>query len=88
MDTKRRPKAGTEEISCVDSALLKYYISTKGDTLSSLAAAMNVSPTWLSAKVNNAPGAEFWQSEIMFIRNKYKLSPEEVCRIFFDQKVS
>jgi transcriptional regulator with XRE-family HTH domain len=72
----------TKPKSTVDTALLKYYVEKNGDTMASLAKKMGISPSWLSAKVN-ASGAEFWQSEIMFIIDLYKLSPDEVCRIFF-----
>lgn len=88
MDTERKSRAEVEVKNRVNSALLKYYIADAGDTMKSLAADMKVSPEWLSKKVNNSPGSEFWASEILFIKNRYKLSAEEVDRIFFSQGVS
>jgi hypothetical protein len=42
----------------------------------------------LSAKINGWNGAEFTQSEIQKIKDKYNLTVEEMNEIFFTAKVS
>ena len=59
-----------------------------GDTQQILADAMGISLTRLNEKINEVNGAEFWQHEIAFFRNRWHLTPEEVDLIFFTQKVS
>ena len=59
-----------------------------GDTQEILAKALNVSLTRLNAKINETDGAEFWQHEIAFFRDRWHLTPDEVDQIFFAQKVS
>ena len=54
-----------------------------GDTQESLALALGISLSRLNAKINETDGAEFKQSEIKFIRNRWKLTPDEVDQIFF-----
>jgi hypothetical protein len=54
-----------------------------GDTQSSLAEALGLSLSRLNAKINETDGAEFVQSEILFIKIRYHLTPEEVDQIFF-----
>ncbi len=49
-----------------------------------LSDAMGLSLSRLNAKINET-GAEFSQSEIVFIRDRYNLSTSEVTDIFFDQ---
>ena len=59
-----------------------------GDTQEILAEALGISLTRLNAKINEVDGAEFWQHEILFFRNRWHLTPEEVDQIFFTVKVS
>ena len=59
-----------------------------GDTQASLAEALGISLTRLNEKINEVNGAEFWQSEIAFFRNRWGLTAEEVDQIFFAPKVS
>ena len=59
-----------------------------GDTQEILAAALGISLTRLNAKINEADGAEFWQHEIKFFRDRWHLTPEEVDQIFFALLVS
>lgn len=55
-----------------------------GDRQETLAEALNISQSRLSAKMTGYRGAEFTQSEIMKIKSRYMLSNEELCNIFFD----
>jgi plasmid maintenance system antidote protein VapI len=63
-----------------DTHLLKYYISKNGDTIGSLADAMEIKRSTLSAKINNR--RDFKQSEMCLIGRRYRL-PFEVCRRIF-----
>ena len=70
------------------TAKMKSIMVLHGDTSAVLAGAIGVSPQTFSAKINERNGAEFTQSEISKIRERYNLSPEEVDDIFFKEKVS
>lgn len=63
-----------------DTHLLRYFISKNGDTIAGLADSAGISRTALSAKMNNR--AEFKQSEIAFIVNRYKISGDMVVQLF------
>ena len=67
---------------------LDAIMSRYGDTQTSLAMAMGLSRTRLNAKINETNNAAFTQPEISQIRLRYKLTPEEVDKIFFETKVS
>ena len=54
-----------------------------GDTQEILANELGCSLTRLNAKINETDGAEFWQHEIKFFRNRWHLTTEEVDQIFF-----
>ena len=71
----------------MDSALLKYVMSRNGDSSKDLALYLGISETWLSQKINEN-GAEFRLSEIKKIIKRYKLTAEEVLKIFFADYVS
>ena len=66
---------------------LKGIIKAKDGSQSVLADAMGISLSRLNAKINET-GAEFTQSEIAFIRDRYRLTKRQVTDIFFDQEVS
>lgn len=66
------------------SQLLKGLIRSKDGTQSVLADAMGLSLSRLNAKINET-NAEFSQTEIAFIRDRYKLSDSQVADIFFDK---
>lgn len=72
----------------MNKLLLKSHMAKKGDTQAHLANAMGLSLSRLNAKINGTGGAEFTQTEIAFISDRYKLSGAEIMRIFFDKKVS
>lgn len=72
----------------MNKQLLRSRMLEYGDTQSNLAHAMGVSLSRLNAKINTTKGAEFTQTEIDFIAHRYNLSAQDVCLIFFTQKVS
>jgi len=63
---------------------MKFY----GDIYNDLAQYLGISLSRVTAKINETSGAEFNQGEIRKIRNRYKLSDEEVISIFFTEDVS
>jgi len=67
----------------INKQLLKSYIMRNDKTQEALARAMGVSLSALNAKINEAYGREFKQSEIGFIKNRYELTVEEVASVFF-----
>ena len=54
-----------------------------GDTGTSLALYLGIARSTFSAKINETNGAEFTQGEISAIKEKYKLTPEDIVNIFF-----
>ena len=66
---------------------LRAKMALYGDTGGTLAKALDLSPQWLSRKINEK-NAEFTQGEIQAIKDRYNLTAEEVDEIFFDIKVS
>lgn len=65
----------------VDTHLLRYFISKNGDTVESLAAYLNIKRGALSAKMNNK--RDFKLSEVVKISRKYKLSFEQIHKLFW-----
>ena len=70
----------------MDKDLLKYRIAKYGETAAELANAMGIHETTLSAKINGS--AEFKQSEINFIVERYGLTGDETLAIFFKDRVA
>ena len=54
-----------------------------GDRNEDLAKYIGISPQRFSAKLNETNGAEFTQSEIQKVKERYNLTSEEVDAIFF-----
>jgi len=67
----------------MNTALLKACMARNKDTQAKLAKDMGLSLSRLNAKINEASGAEFTQSEIAFCVKRYCLSNEEAMAIFF-----
>lgn len=61
---------------------LRGMILYKNDTLPELAKALKMSQATLSSKMNSK--TEFSRQDIMRIKNRYNLTPEEVDNIFFN----
>lgn len=67
---------------------LESIMKLNGDTGTSLAEYLGIARSTFSAKINETNGAEFTQSEISMIKERYSLSAEDVVSIFFTPKVS
>lgn len=67
---------------------LESVMRLHDDTGQSLSEYLGIARQTFSNKINETRGAEFTQGEIRAIKEKYRLTAEEVDSIFFDQKVS
>lgn len=67
----------------MNKKMLESKMKLFGDTNATLAQAIGISPQSLSAKKNETNGKEFNQGEIVKIKERYKLSSEEIDNIFF-----
>lgn len=72
----------------MNKALLESTMRLYGDTGISLSKYLGISRTRFSAKINETNGAEFTQSEIQKIKEKYNLSADIITKIFFNNNVS
>lgn len=72
----------------MNKLLLESIMKLNADTGRTLSEYLGISRCTFSAKLNERNGAEFTQGEISMIKEKYKLSAEEVDKIFFDRFVS
>jgi hypothetical protein len=68
--------------------MLVSKMKLHGDTQEDLAKWIGISVTRFNAKLNGTGGAEFTQSEILKIKERYNLTSEEVNAIFFANIVS
>ena len=66
--------------------LLESHMKAYSDNGATLAAALGIARSTLSAKLNEYNGAEFTNSEMALIKERYSLSPEQIDRIFFCPK--
>lgn len=66
----------------MNGALLKSIMVLNGDTVRDLAKYLGKTPQSISDKINER-GTEFKQGEIALIKERYKLSAEQVESIFF-----
>lgn len=72
----------------MDKNRLRSLMQLNGDSQRELAKLLGLTEQTVSAKVNEKNGSEFTQGEIGLIKDKYKLSADEVDLIFFNIKVS
>ena len=70
----------------MNSNLLKAMIIKNGDTQEKLAVAMGLPTSALNMRINGK--IEFRRNEIIFIKQRYDLSSDEVDSIFFSEIVS
>lgn len=70
----------------MNKPLLRAEMMKYGDSQKDLANALGISLSRLNLKING--GADFRQAEILFIKDRYKLKPEEIDAIFFNERVS
>ncbi len=67
----------------MNAKLLKSKMVLHDDTQAKLADALGITSQRLSNKINEYNGAQFTQSEIRIIKDRYDLTDEEVSLIFF-----
>lgn len=72
----------------MDTNKLKSKMALYGDTGKDLSKFLNIARSTLSFKINETNGAEFTQSEILRIKERYSLNSKEIDEIFFNIKVS
>lgn len=70
----------------MNKALLKSFMARFGDTQQILANALGISLSCLNAKINGK--ADFRQTEITFLKDRYFLDSNNINEIFFTSKVS
>jgi plasmid maintenance system antidote protein VapI len=67
---------------------LESIMKLFGDTGTDLAQFLGIARSTFSAKINETNGAEFTQNEIMLIKQRYQLTPDQLSSIFFTERVS
>lgn len=72
----------------INKNLLKSKMALFGDTNETLADAVGLTPQRMSSKINEWNNAEFTQSEMRIIKQRYNLTNDEVDAIFFADAVS
>ena len=70
----------------MNANLLKAKMKEFGDTQVVLAAALGISRSRLTAKINGI--ADFRQNEILFIKYRYALTAADINLIFFTPEMS
>ena len=68
--------------------VLESKMKLHGDTQKDLAEVIGISLQTFNKKLNGTDGGNFSQLEIMVIKLRYNLTPEEIDEIFFSQDVS
>lgn len=63
--------------------LLIYFIKQNGERIEDIATVLGIHPLTLRDKINGK--TEFKQSEIEAIIKRYKLTPDEVFKVFFTE---
>lgn len=69
----------------MNAKLLKSLMFVFGDTNKTLAKALGITEASFSNKMNEN-GTEFKQGEIVRIKKRYGLTPEQIDQIFFNDK--
>ena len=72
----------------MDKQKLRAVLALQGDTQRTLAEYLGLSENRLSNKINGTGGADFTQTEILLIKDKFGLSSEQLDEIFFNSDVS
>jgi len=70
----------------MNTALFKSHMAKHKDNQTTLSKAMGIAQSAISQKINGK--VDFKQSEINFIRDRWKLSEKETVDIFFRDEVS
>ena len=86
MSVTKNTKNQNEEVkNVVHTNMLLSKMKLFGDRQQDLADALGLSLVRTNAKINNTNGAEFTMSEILIIKVRYNLTPEEVDQIFLSE---
>lgn len=72
----------------MDKQKLRAVLALHGYTQRTLAEYLGLSENRLSNKINGTGGADFTQTEILLIKDKFGLSSEQLDKIFFNSDVS
>ena len=64
-------------------ALFKYYMAKNRDIMSTLAAALGKCKATVSNYVNGNNKSEFTRADIQTLKERWKLTPEQVDKVFF-----
>lgn len=72
----------------MDKQLLQSYIKRYDGVQRNLAGALGISLSRLNAKINGTSNAEFTQSEMAIIKERYHLNDKVFNQIFFANLVS
>lgn len=72
----------------MDKAKLRAVMIAHNDNQAQLAEALGLSLSALNAKINEYRGAQFWQNEIAYIKERYSLNADDVNDIFFASRLS
>lgn len=68
--------------------LLKSFMVKFGDSGDTLSQALGISRGTLSNKMTGYRNSEFTQGEMLVIKGRYHLTPDEMNEIFFAKEVS
>lgn len=68
----------------MNTLLLKNEMKQYGDTDETLSKALNINPHTLYLKMRETGERQFTQEEIKIIVERYKLTPDNVVKIFFN----
>lgn len=63
-------------------ALFKYYMAKNRETMSTLAVALGKCKATVSNCVNGNNNSEFTRSDIQTLKERWKLTPEQVDKVF------
>lgn len=66
----------------MNAALFKYYMSKNRETMSTLATALGKCKTTVSNCVNGNANSEFSRADIQTLKERWKLTPEQVDKVF------
>ena len=71
-----------KEVNKMNAALFKYYMVKNCETMSTLAAALGKCKVTVSNCVNGNAKSEFNRMDIKILKERWKLTPEQVDKVF------
>lgn len=66
----------------MNAALFKYYMAKNRETMLTLAAALGKCKVTVSNCVNGNANSEFSRADIQTLKERWKLTPEQVDKVF------